>query len=256
MEHCSCIVLSVIPFRETSMIVTLLSRTHGRVGGIAKGIRRAKRAPIPLERGQIIDLVLYYRPHRELHTMSQISIVNFFGATRSCLGKLAVRDAAFEIALKTLCATEAHPELFDFVVTFLSQLESAPESSLPLPLLWRFCAGWSAHLGFRINLEGCLRCKSDRILLEGGWLSPDQDGIICTRCIPSTGGSRTMIPATVLRHICEPDAFGREMACPVSPAVYSEMTVTGILADYVRYHFNIRGELKTMGFLRSILSAP
>jgi DNA repair protein RecO (recombination protein O) len=158
MEHCSCIVLSVLPFRETSAIVSLLSRTHGRVGGIAKGIRRAKKAPLPLERGQHIDLVLYYRPHRELHTMSQISIVNFFGATRSSLGKLAVRDAALEIALKTLSATEAHPELFDFAAAFLSRLEAAPEGALPLPLLWRFLAGWSALLGFRINLEACIRC--------------------------------------------------------------------------------------------------
>jgi DNA repair protein RecO len=253
MEHCSCIVLSVLPFRETSVIVTLLSRTHGRVGGIAKGIRRTKKTTIPLERGQIIDLVLYYRPHRELHTMSQISIVNYFGAIRSNLGKLAVRDAALEIALKTLCATEAHPELFDFAVAFLSQLETAPESTLPLPLLWRFLAGWSAHLGFRINLETCIRCGSDRILSEGGRLTPDHDGIICTRCMPSTNDSRSILPAPVLRHIREP--LGPEVACPVSLEVSGEMKVTDILADYVRYHFNIRGELKTMGFLRSILNA-
>lgn len=255
MEHSSCIVLSVMPFRETSVIATLLSRTHGRVGGIAKGIHRTKKAHLPLERGQIIDLVLYYRPHRELHTMSQISIVNFFGAIRSSLGKCAVRDAALEIALKTLCATEAHPELFDFAAAFFSRLEAAPEGALPLPLLWRFLAGWSALLGFRINLEACIRCGSDRILSEGGWLSPDQDGIVCTRCVPSRGDCRSMIPATVLRHIREPDPSGQEMACPVSLGVSREMTITGILADYARYHFDIRSELKTMGFLRSILTA-
>jgi DNA repair protein RecO len=255
MEQCSCIVLSVMPFRETSVIVTLLSRTHGRVGGIAKGIRRIKNRPVPLERGQIIDLVLYYRPHRELHTMSQISIVNFFGAIRSSLGKLTIRDAALEIALKTLSATEAHPELFDFAAAFLSRLEAAPEGALPLPLLWRFLAGWSALLGFRINLEACIRCGSDRILSDGGWLSPDQDGIICTQCVPSGNGSRSMIPASVLRHIREPDPPGQEMVCPVSLGVSREMNITGILADYVRYHFDIRSELKTMGFLRSFLNA-
>ena len=255
MEHCSCIVLSVLPYRETSAIITLLSRTHGRVGGIAKGIRREKKASLPLERGQIIDVVLYYRPHRELHTMSQISIVNFFGAIRSSLGKLAVRDAALEIALKTLSATEAHPELFDFAGAFLARLEAAPEGGVPLPLLWRFFAGWSALLGFRINLEACVRCGSDRILVEGGRLSPDQDGIICTRCLPSTNGSRSIIPAPVLRHIREPDAFGKEMNGSVLPGLSDAMTITDVFADYVRYHFDIRGELKTMGFLRSMLTA-
>lgn len=254
MEHCSCIVLSVLPYRETSVITTLLSRTHGRVGGIAKGIRRAKKAPIPLERGQIIDLVLYFRPHRELHTMSQISIVNFFGAIRSSLGRLAVRDAALEIALKTISATEAHPELFDFASAFLTRLETAPESAPPFPLLWRFLAGWSALLGFGITLEACIRCGSGRILSEGGRLSPDQDGIICTRCMPSTNDSRSIIPAPVLRYIRDP--LGQELAYPVSLGESREMIITDVLADYVRYHFDIRSELKTLGFLRSILNAP
>jgi DNA repair protein RecO len=255
MEHCSCIVLSVLPFRETSAIVSLLSRTHGRVGGIAKGIRRAKKAPLPLERGQHIDLVLYYRPHRELHTMSQISIVNFFGATRSSLGKLAVRDAALEIALKTLSATEAHPELFDFTLSFLARLEAAPEGDMPLPLLWRFFAGWAALLGFRINLDACCRCGSDRILHEGGRLSPDQDGIICTQCLPARSGPRSVIPAHILRHIREPDSPQQEMDRFVSGEASDAMAITDVFADYVRYHFDIRAELKTMGFLRSIFTA-
>ena len=32
------------------------------------------------------------------------------------------------------------------------------------------------------------------------------------------------------------------------------MAITDVFADYVRYHFDIRAELKTMGFLRSILT--
>jgi DNA repair protein RecO (recombination protein O) len=249
-EHCSCIVLSVLPFRETSLIVTLLSRAHGRVGGIAKGIRRPQKGAAPLEHGQIIDLVLYYKPHRDLNIMSQVSVVEPFTGLRKSLGKLSVRDAMLEIMLKTLTATEAHPELFDLAHAFLKRLESETNKAAHLPLLWTFIIEWSAHLGFRIGLDRCHRCGNDRIVREGGRFFPDQGGIVCGSCAPSPEGSRTFIPAPVLVFLNAP-----ERPAPVPPVMASldALRITELLLEFVRYHFEIRGELKTMGFLRSIL---
>jgi DNA repair protein RecO len=253
MEQCTCIVLSMMPYRESSRIATLLSRNHGRVGGIAKGIRRSPSQAMTLERGQIVDCVLYYRPHRELHTMAQVSVVEFFGAIRSDLGKLSLRDAAFEIILKTLTATEAHPELFDYAASFLRQLEAAPVTPLPLPLFWRFIAGWSALLGFRITTRECLRCGSNRIAQEGGRLSPDQDGIICRDCAPDTVSSPLYIPAPVLRLVDDAPADNQALFDVTGYTVVEQLRITGLLTDYLRYHFDIRSDLKTVGFLKSIL---
>ncbi|MBN1130610.1 MAG: DNA repair protein RecO [Chitinispirillaceae bacterium] len=251
METCSCIVLSVMPWRESSYITTLFSRTLGRVGGIAKGVRRSPSQAMMLERGQIIDCVLYYRPHRELHTMSQIAVDSFFEATRSDLGKLAVRDTALEIILKSLGAAEFHPELFDYTSSFLSQIEDAPKGPMPFPVLWRFIAGWSALSGFKINLRECFRCGSDRILDEGGRLSPEHDGIVCKRCLGADGHGRSFIPAAVLQLLTA--NAGTPAALPASAAA-EELRITNLLADYARYHFDIRGELKTVSFLESIVT--
>jgi DNA repair protein RecO (recombination protein O) len=250
METCSCIILSVMPWRESSSIATLFSRTHGRVGGIAKGIRRPPSGTGALERGQIVDLVLYYRPHRELHTMSQVSVVNGFGATRSDLGKLTVRDTALEIILKTLVVAESHPELFDYTSAFLSHLEHSQSGRTPFPVLWRFITGWSALSGFRINLRECFRCGSGRVLDEGGRLSSEHDGVICTRCAHANGNERSFIPATVLRHVNEePEKPNAGVSLP--PA--EELRVTTLFVDYARYHFDIRGELKSIAFLKHLV---
>ena len=102
------LVLAVMPYRETSSIVTLLSRRFGRVSGIARGVRRSPQAPLTLERGQLVELVLYLKPHRELHTIGAVSVVDYFPSIRADMGKMALRDACFELMLKTATASETH----------------------------------------------------------------------------------------------------------------------------------------------------
>ncbi|MBN1130669.1 MAG: DNA repair protein RecO C-terminal domain-containing protein, partial [Chitinispirillaceae bacterium] len=192
----------------------------------------------------------YYRPHRELHTMSQVSVVNGFGATRSDLGKISVRDTALEIILKTLGVAESHPELFDFTSAFLSRLEHSQGGRTPFPDLWRFIAGWSALSGFRINLQECFRCGSPRVLDEGARLSSEHDGVICVRCAHANGNERSFIPAAVLRYVHEaPEKPYAGISLP--PA--EELRVTNLFVDYARYHFDIRSELKSIAFLKHLV---
>jgi DNA repair protein RecO (recombination protein O) len=252
-EKSSCIVLSVMPYRESSVIATLLSRDHGRLSGIAKGIRRFPSPPVLLERGQIAEIVVYIRPHRELHTLGSVAISGYFPGIRSDLGMLTLRDAAFELVLKSVVATEPHPELFDCLAAFLERLETAAAEPLPVHLLWGFIAGWSHHLGFSMAADRCVRCGGD-VTNGGGILSAEQGGLVCCTCSGGNADSPSFIPAAVAAIL---SAGSRSLPPLSAPAVMDNpgenMRITRLLADYFRYHFEIRGGLKTLDFLGTIM---
>lgn len=132
-------VLKTLPYRETSGIFYLLTERQGISHGIAKGIRKKKTSASFVERGFLIETLLYSRPHRELHTLGDIHIVNYYPAIREDLIKSALRDAVFETLLINVSAGFPVPELFSLVTRFLVCLErqKRKHAGAPLELLLR-----------------------------------------------------------------------------------------------------------------------
>lgn len=246
-EKTTHLVLSVMPYRETSSIATLLSRRFGRVSGIAKGVRRRPQAPLTLERGQLVELVLYVKPHRELHTIGAISVVNYFPSVRADLGKLALRDAAFELMLKSVTASETHGELFDFAVAFLERLEALPGLPFPAHELWGFFFGWAMHLGFLLNAERCARCGAPRPASEDGVLALEKGGLVCAAC---AGADAARLPSFLPGAVIE---FLLGRAPPPMVPLREKLRISRLLADYCRYHLDIRSDLKSLSFLESVI---
>jgi len=95
------------------------------VHGIAKGVRRGggKSTPTPLDRGLLLEALLYHRPNRELHTLGGLHVTNFFHGIRADITKSALRDIAIELYLKTITEPSPHPELFELLVDFFAGLD-------------------------------------------------------------------------------------------------------------------------------------
>jgi DNA repair protein RecO (recombination protein O) len=241
------LVLSVMPYRETSAIATLLSRRLGRVSGIAKGLRRSPQAPLTLERGQLVELVLYLKPHRDLSTVSSVSVVNYYPSIRADLGKFTLRDACFELMLKSVAPSETHGELFDFAVSFLDRLETLPADPFPVCELWRFFYGWSRLTGFLLNVHECVRCRSPRVIAEGGMLIAERGGLVCRACAGNASAGPFFLPGRVASLLPGKEPPERE---PVAPP--EQMRISRLLADYCRYHLDIRSDLKSMDFLEAV----
>jgi DNA repair protein RecO len=241
------LVLSVMPYRETSVIATLLSRRFGRVSGIAKGVRRKPTAPLTLERGQLVELVLYLKPHRDLHTIGAISVVNYFPSIRADIGLMVLRDVCFEVMLNSATASESHGEMFDFAVATLVRLETSASSPPPLYELWSFFHGWAKCAGVMLNVRECIRCRHPRVAVEGGLLTAERGGLVCSLC----GGDRItgspfFIPGPVAAFL-----LGRSSPPPLPPP--EQKRISRLLADYCRHHLDIRNDLKAMAFLEDVL---
>jgi DNA repair protein RecO (recombination protein O) len=243
-----------MPYRESSAITTLLSRDHGRLSGIAKGIRRPPSPAVLLERGQIAEAVIYLRPHRELHTLGQVAVTDYFPAIRSSLARLALRDAAFELVLASVIGSEPHPELFDYAVSFLRRLETAADRPAPIHLFWSFLAGWSHRMGFKLSLAECVRCGSGAVAAEGGSLSAEQGGLVCRGC--SGARNSLSVPGTVAAFLVADELTGGECFPLQDVPAADRIRLTRLFADFFRYHFEVRRELKAVPFLESIIADP
>jgi DNA repair protein RecO len=241
------LVLAVMPYRETSVIATLLSRRFGRVSGIARGVRRKPAAPLTLERGQLAELVLYLKPHRDLHTIGAISIINYFPSIRSCICRMALRDACFELMLNSATASESHGEMFEFAAAFLARLENLPSSPPPFHELWSFYHGWAKLSGVMLNVRECVRCGHPRVAAEGGLLAAERGGLVCSSCGGrGIAGSSSFVPGTVA-------AFLLGTASPPQLPPGEQTRISRLLADWCRYHLDIRRELRSLAFLDSVL---
>lgn len=151
-------VLHTRPWRETSLIVDILSRHHGRLGLVARGARRGgaavKAKLIPFQ-----PLSLSWFGRGQLHTLH---------AAEWQGGSLMLRGHALmcgfylnELLLRLLPEGDAHEALFDHYALALAELDSRPDME---PVLRRFELDLLSELGYAQPLGQ---------LADGGELDPE-----------------------------------------------------------------------------------
>ncbi len=244
-QKTSAVILSVLPYLESSTIVSLYTDDHGRVNGIAKGVRKNSKNSLPLERGILIDLILYAKHGRELHTLTDIHILEYYPCIRVDLYKTAIRDAAFELLLKPVMLSEPHPELFSLLQQFLNLLQSADTMESCFVLLWRFYFKIAELLGFAIHFESCRSCGQDRLFSEGGFLAVESGGLYCNKCAQKRSLPDTFIQGTVLQKLAG-------TSLPLKCSFRELVRLSRLAASYCRFHLEIKPEFKSLEFIEQM----
>ena len=249
MEKIQAFVLHTLPYRESSGIFYLLTERLGVVHGIAKGIRRKKASASFLERGFLIETVAYIRPQRELHTLGDIHIVNYFPATRGNLIKTAIRDAVFETITDAVTVEHPYPELFALTAKFLDCLEHQGGNSPAL--LWKFFYEFSALLGFGFNSKACAVCGKKAPLVKEAYIVVEKGGFACETCVGQKDRRNAIPPALLAALTLSDDCALEEGIAKLSPA--EARRITRLLAAYGHYHGETKTEYKALEFLDTVL---
>lgn len=125
-------------FSETSQTVSLFTREHGVLRGLAKGAKRVGGSFSGgfdvVTRGQIVAIV---KPSRELATLTEWHLSELFTAVRRRLD--ANRSGLYMVDLlhHMLTDEDPHPRLFDAAVDALRRLEQpGDEQAAMLALQW------------------------------------------------------------------------------------------------------------------------
>src|SRR5690554_1291232 len=109
------IILRCIDYQESSRIITVLSKEHGKVALIARGAKKPKnKLAGVIEVGNILDVVYYYKASRNVHTLSEASISYQSLSFRKDFEKASVLYASLELISQLVHENQENVEIFTF----------------------------------------------------------------------------------------------------------------------------------------------
>ena len=170
--------LRTIRYGEADRVLHLYTPDHGRVGAVAKGVRRVKsRMGGRLEPLSRVRLVLH-RGRGELCTVSQADTLNAHAALRERRASLERGTQACEAVLRLLDSTESNRPAYNLLCHELGLLDqSAAAATRGQALAFRLKLLLAA--GFAPELASCAACGEAEHL---GGFSPSAGGVVCASC--------------------------------------------------------------------------
>jgi DNA repair protein RecO (recombination protein O) len=177
------VVLRSLRLGEADRVLHLYTLAGGRIGAVAKGIRKTKsRFGARLEPLSHVELLLHHG-RGELQTITGVELVRSHRAAREDSYRLAVGLIGAEAMLRLFTESEGNPRAFEALTRFLDVLDELPSRaparpaldplalSFQLKLLW--VAGYLPHLG------SCAECGAQPPLVA---YAPRAGGAVCRDC--------------------------------------------------------------------------
>jgi DNA repair protein RecO (recombination protein O) len=155
------VVLRSLRFSEADRILHLYTAERGRIGAIAKGIRKTKsRFGARLEPLSHVELMLH-EGTGELQTITGVELLRSHRATREDPYRLNVGLIGAEAMLRLFGEPEANERAFTALARFLDLLDDAPPVATrppvdPLVLSFQLKLLWLA--GYLPHLTSCVEC--------------------------------------------------------------------------------------------------
>jgi DNA repair protein RecO (recombination protein O) len=162
------IVLRSLRFSEADRILHLYTRERGRVGAIAKGVRKtSSRFGARLEPLSHVELMLH-EGSGELHTVTGASLIKSHRATREDSYRLAAGLIGVEAMLRLFNEPEPNPRAFAALERFLELLDEASPSAErrpeldPLALSFQLKLLWLS--GYLPHVTACVECGASDLV--------------------------------------------------------------------------------------------
>ena len=249
--RCEGIVLKTHALGDTSLIVVTYTREYGLIRLVAKAARRAPSrfgyALEPLSRSRY---VIYFKPDRDLHLLSQAEVIDPTGSRLAELARLAHGQAALELIDRLVWGEEPHAELYDLLTVALDGISRVPVPSLAAVTL-AFQLQVASLLGYRPRLDACANCGDG--ISSRRLFSPARGGLLCDRCAASEPGSITLsadglagLALLLSRPITEAgdwDALGE---------VRRSGEILRVVESFLKHHFQRFQGLRSLEILRSL----
>lgn len=177
------VVLRRVDYSETSQVLVLLTRGHGKVRAIAKGVKRStkKRFATGIDLLELGDVVLSVRrgSQAQLATLTEWKQSTSFWLLRQRLARLYAGQYAAEVVAGLTEDWDPHPITFDALVGLLERLCTLEQ---PLPELVVFLGRLLEEIGSLPRFDVCVGCG--QVVAGGGalYFSSFEGGLLCRDC--------------------------------------------------------------------------
>ena len=227
------VVLRVQKLGEADRIITLLTRRHGRVRAVAKGVRRTRsKFGATVEPFSHVDLQLY--AGRSLDIVVQAESLTAYGDRLVAdYGRYTAGTAVLETA-ERLTAEEREPSLrlFLLVVGALRALAGGGPDALaprdPSMVLDAFLLRAMSVAGYAPALDGCARCGAAG---PHRAFSVPAGGTVCPACRPAAAASPDPAALLLMVDLLTGDWDAAELADP-----RTRREASGLVAAHLQWH--------------------
>ena len=233
------LVLGSLDYGEADRLVTLFTRSHGKVTAFAAHARKSKRRFAgALEPFTLVNVWLVERSGNTFR-LDLAEPERTFHGIREDLSLIARAMYCLELCRELLREQEPHVELLDLAVDYLSQLEQ--KKAGPTSLL-AFELQTLALAGFMPRFDVCALCGKS-------WgprpkFDPDHGGAVCDTCALRTRGG-VAVEGGLLEALAGLQAGGRQ---PLAPELRQK--ARELLNLFISHQLGKR--LKSVDFMRQV----
>ena len=168
------IVLRTWPFHEADLLVSLFTREHGRLKGIARhAMRSRRRFGGALEPMTHVRAIWAERPRQELVRLDAFEIVSSPMTAAIDYARVAAIELVAEV-LDELPEGAVEDAVFRLAIAVLAELQAG---RVWMPVTY-FCLWMNRLMGWMPELSACVVCGED-LRGRGAWYSATADGVTC-----------------------------------------------------------------------------
>lgn len=237
------IVLRTTSFGDTSQIAQVLTRDYGRVGLMARGVRKRPGALAPFQSG---SLTFYNKPGRDLQTFREFAVAEPRMGVARAMERFTGAAVMVELVLRT-SGEDALGQSFQALESALNSMDRAADHEVWARILggaWRMVR----TLGFAPDLSACGGCGRELDGSEMLRFSMKEGAVVCDGCsqsgLPRLGpGARRQLLGFL--HDIEEEAVDLE------PAHRRPHLL--LLGDFVTYHVTGDPPLRSLKGLMELL---
>jgi len=243
-QKTEAIVLKTMPFRSSSLIVTLFSRHFGKMKGIAKGVRREREL-----RGAVyelfthVDIVFYEKTRSDLHLISEASILDSFEILRSRLETIAFASYFAELVDVLTEIQDPHEGVFSLLEVCLRYLPAIPGEMLSR----LFEVKLLTEIGWLPYLDNCIQCR--KFPSGDARFSISQGALLCGVCGAAHRDARP-ISAEALSTLRLYSSRSLEEGLRFKPGPSTEKELRLLIQDFLQYRAQV--SFKSRQFMESI----
>ena len=219
------VVLRVQKLGEADRIITVLTRRHGRVRAVAKGVRRTRsKFGATVEPFSHVDLQLYQG--RELDIVTQADSLTAYGETLvHDYGRYTAGTAVLETA-ERLTAEEREPALRLFLLV-IGALRALSERD-PSLVLDAFLLRAMSVSGYAPALQDCARCGATG---PHRAFSVAAGGVVCAACRPAGAASPNPLVLALMADLLSGEWDAAEASEP-----RTRRDASGLVAAHLQWH--------------------
>jgi DNA repair protein RecO (recombination protein O) len=178
------IVLRVIPFSETSCIVTMFTRDFGKVTTMAKGARRPKSPfEAALDVLALCRIVFLNKNPEAMGLLTEAKLERRFRSATRSLDRLYAGYYIIELLNSLTDDGDPHPELFELTTQVIEKIDSTEslEEDLGRTLL-NYELKMLEILGHLPMLTKCVSCGREKTTIARVSFGLNAGGILCGSC--------------------------------------------------------------------------